>query len=192
MVEEEHPAVQEKKGVWYVLRVLSGREERVRQLIEKEARRSSWGEYLLQVYVPKERVYQVRQGKKHLKEKCLIPGYVLVQVVTLTDEMVEAIRSLPHVVSFLTDAQRRPLPIPEEEVNRFLGQARAVEEGRVRDRFFVGERVKIIEGPFQDFIGVIEEVQEEKQQLRVMVPIFGRNTPVIVSYHEVEPVSEEG
>lgn len=182
---------------WYVIRVISGQEEKIRRAIEnaleqerKKNQPAGWTKQIVQVYIPKEKFYQVRAGgKKVLKEKNFIPGYVFLEVRELTEEVIQAIRSITGVIGFLTDSSKNPVPLSREEVQRLMGKVEEV--ATAPERFHVGERVRIVEGPFQDFVGIIREVQEEKRKLRVEVLIFGRATPVEVFFHQVERAMEE-
>ncbi len=176
---------------WYVLRVISGQEEKIRRALEHERKYAPWGHHLLQVFVPKEKIYTQRQGKKIRKERNIMPGYMFIEVDELTPEMIADINRLPNVISFLTDAAGNPQPLDKEEINRLLGKAHELEESpeKLELTFYKGESVKIIDGPFQDFVGTIDEIIEDKKKLRVIVPIFGRNTPVEVDFTQVEKIS---
>ena len=181
-------AEEQQTSKWYALRVLSGKEDKVVQLLERERKSSEWGRFILQIFVPKIKVYQQRKGKKVQKEKAYIPGYIFIEVSQLTNELIQGIRSIPGVVSFLTDAAKKPVPLSEEEIERLIGKTQ--EELSGEEKFYMNKKVVIKEGPFQDFKGVIEEVMEDKKKLRVVIPIFNRNTPVEVSFHQVEKVNE--
>jgi transcriptional antiterminator NusG len=176
----------EKK--WYVLRAIGGKEKRVKQLIESEITRLNLGDYISQVLIPTEKVYQIRQGKKISKERNFFPGYVLIEA-ALVGEVPHILRNLTNVIGFLgSKGDENPTPLRISEVNRILGK---VDELSASDEelnvpFFVGETVKVIDGPFNSFTGVIEEVNEEKKKLKVMVKIFGRKTPLELSFMQVE------
>jgi len=176
----------EKK--WYVLRAIGGKEKKVKQLIESEITRLNLGDYVSQVLIPTEKVYQIRQGKKISKERNFFPGYVLIEA-TLVGEVPHILRNLTNVIGFLgSKGEENPTPLRMSEVNRILGK---VDELSASDEelnvpFFVGETVKVIDGPFNSFTGVIEEVNDEKKKLKVMVKIFGRKTPLELSFMQVE------
>jgi transcriptional antiterminator NusG len=176
----------EKK--WYVLRTIGGKEKKVKEYIENEINHLNLQEFILQVLIPTERVYQIRQGKKISKERNFFPGYVLVEVI-LTGEIPHILRNVPNVSGFLgAEKGGEPQPLRASEVNRILGK---VDELAERDEelnapFFVGETVKVIDGPFNSLSGVIEEVNNEKRKLKVMVKIFGRKTPLELSFMQVE------
>ncbi|MBN1949948.1 MAG: transcription termination/antitermination factor NusG [Bacteroidales bacterium] len=176
----------EKK--WYVLRAIGGKEKKVKQLIESEIARLNLGDYVSQVLIPTEKVYQIRQGKKISKERNFFPGYVLIEA-SLVGEVPHILRNLTNVIGFLgSKGDENPTPLRLSEVNRILGK---VDELSASDEelnvpFFVGETVKVIDGPFNSFTGVIEEVNDEKKKLKVMVKIFGRKTPLELSFMQVE------
>jgi transcriptional antiterminator NusG len=173
---------------WYVVRAVSGKEKKVREYIESEINRMGKKEAVAQVLIPTEKIYQIRNGKKVSKERSFFPGYILIEA-ELTGEISHAIKNLPNVIGFL-GAERGgdPVPLRPAEVNRILGKVdEMVENGEdVVIPFIVGETVKVIDGPFNNFTGVIEEINEEKKKLKVMVKIFGRKTPLELNYMQVE------
>ena len=176
----------EKK--WYVLRVISGKERKTKEYIDLEVNRSKWNDVISQVLVPMEKVYKIRNGKKVVQERNIYPGYILLEAddKKFSGEMQQTIRSVSGVINFLGDD--RPQVMRTAEVNRILGKVdemAGVGETAV-EPFLVGETVKITDGPFNDFNGVIEEVNEEKKKLKVTVKIFGRKTPVELNYVQVE------
>jgi transcriptional antiterminator NusG len=178
----------EKK--WYVLRAIGGKEKKVKEYIENEVARRKLGDLVSQVLIPTEKVYQIRAGKKISKEKTFFPGYVLVEA-ALVGEIPHMLRHTPNVLGFLGSKDGEPVPLRKSEINRILGK---VDELNASDEelsipFFVGETVKVIDGPFNSFTGVIEEVNEEKKKLKVMVKIFGRKTPLELSFMQVEKES---
>lgn len=173
---------------WYVVRAVSGKEKKVREYIESEINRMGRKEHVAQVLIPTEKIYQIRNGKKVSKEKSFFPGYILIEAV-LTGEISHAIKNLPNVIGFLgAEKGGAPAPLRPSEVNRILGKVdEMVENGEdVIIPFIVGETVKVIDGPFNNFTGVIEEINEEKKKLKVMVKIFGRKTPLELNYMQVE------
>ncbi len=179
-------AEQDKK--WYVLRAISGKEKKVKEYIESEINRLHLEDYVSQVLIPTEKVYQIRSGKKISKERNFFPGYVLVEAI-LVGEVVHVLSNVPNVIAFLGEEYGGdPLPIRPSEVNRILGKVDelASSDEEINIPFFVGETVKVIDGPFNSFTGVIEEVNEEKKKLKVMVKIFGRKTPLELSFMQVE------
>lgn len=178
---------------WYVLRVVSGKERKVKEYLDKEVNRSGWSETIKQVFLPMEKVYKVQNGKKVMREKNYFPGYVMIEVSNgkLTDDMVQHISNVSNVMHFLTDgkgAKGNIISLRKTEVNKMLGKVDEMNDQGIvmNEPFIVGETIKIIEGPFNDFNGVIEDVNDEKKKLKVTVKIFGRSTPVELNYMQVE------
>ncbi len=175
----------EKK--WYVLRAIGGKEKKVKEYVENEIERLSLHDYISQVLIPTEKVYQIRNGKKISKERSYLPGYVLIEA-ALVGEVPHILKGIPNVIGFLGDRDNSAVPLRLSEVNRILGKVDELsdtEEG-LDIPYFVGETVKVIDGPFNGFNGIIEEVNEEKRKLQVMVKIFGRKTPLELSFLQVE------
>lgn len=174
----------EKK--WYVLRAVSGKENKVKEQLEAEMKKSDLGKYISQVIIPTEKTYIMRNGKKVLKEKAYLPGYILIEA-ALVGEVIHELRNINYVAGFLPDTQN-PQPLRQIEVNRLLGTMDELDEQEVEMdiQFFVGENIKVTNGPFSGFSGIIEEVNTEKKKLKVMVKIFGRKTPLELNYMQVE------
>jgi transcriptional antiterminator NusG len=177
----------EKK--WYVIRAISGNEKKVKQYLESEISRLNLQDYIAQVLIPTEKVYQVRKGKKISKERNYFPGYVLIEAV-LVGEIPHIIKNIPNVIGFL-GSKGEPDPLRPAEVNRILGKVdELAEQGEeINVPFIVGETVTVIDGPFNSFSGIIEEINEEKKKLKVMVKIFGRKTPLELGFMQVEKES---
>ena len=173
----------EKK--WYVVRAVSGKEKKVKEQIESEISHLRMEEYVSQVLIPTEKIYQIRNGKKISKERSFFPGYVLIEA-ALVGEIPHIIKNIPNVLSFLGTAGEAT-PLRMSEVNRILGKVDelAESEEEINLPYIVGETVKVIDGPFNSFSGIIEEVNEEKKKLKVSVKIFGRKTPVELSFMQV-------
>jgi transcriptional antiterminator NusG len=171
---------------WYVVRAVSGKEKKVKEYIESEINRLGLQDFLSQVLIPTEKVYQVRKGKKISKERNYFPGYVLIEA-ALVGELTHIIRNVPNVLGFLGTGNE-PSPMRASEVKRILGKVdELAEQGEgINVPFIVGETVKVIDGPFNSFSGVIEEINEEKKKLKVMVKIFGRKTPLELNFMQVE------
>ena len=171
---------------WFVLRVISGQEKKVKQYIENELKRENMAEKLNQILIPMEKVVQLRKGKKVTKERNYFPGYIMVEA-ELEGEMQHIIKNVTGVVGFL-GAKDHPEPLRPSEINRMLGRVDALNESgdNMEMPFLVGEPIKVIDGPFNGFSGVIEEINEEKKKLKVVVKIFGRRTPVELNYMQVE------
>jgi len=173
---------------WYVIRAIGGKEKKVKELIDSEVARRNWQDYISQVLIPTEKVYQIRNGKKISKERNYFPGYVLIEA-ALVGEIPHILKNLTNVIGFLGDkGDVAPTPLRISEVNRILGKVDelAATDEELNVPFFVGETVKVVDGPFNSFSGVIEEVNEEKKKLKVMVKIFGRKTPLELSFMQVE------
>lgn len=172
---------------WYVVRAVSGKEKKVKQYIESEINRLGIHHLLPQVLIPMEKVYQMRDGKKIAKERNFFPGYVLIEA-QLDGELEHIIKNVNSVIGFLGDKGGQAVPLRQSEVNRILGKVdEMTEKGEAMNvPYYVGENVKVMDGPFNGFTGVIEEVNEEKKKLKVMVKIFGRRTPLELNYMQVE------
>jgi transcriptional antiterminator NusG len=175
---------------WYVLRVVSGKENKIKEYLDMEITRSKWNEVVTQVLVPKEKIYKLKGGKKVIQEKNFYPGYILVEAVSskFTGEMIAMINGTTSVIHFL--GKDNPTPLKRNEVNRILGKVDEMQEVgvAVNEPFLLGETVRITDGPFNDFNGTIEEVDEDKKKLKVIVKIFGRRTPVELNFMQVEKV----
>lgn len=173
---------------WYVVRAITGQEKKVKAMMESELSYEKLMDFVPQILIPTQRVYEIKNGKKTSREKSYFPGYIMIQA-NLVGEVLPTIKSINGVVGFLGDGKGGdPTPLRQSEVNRILGQVdEANEEGEsMIEPFIVGEFVKVTDGPFSGFDGVIEEVNEEKKKLKVMVKIFGRKTPLELNYVQVE------
>lgn len=176
----------EKK--WYCLRVISGKERKIKERLDLEIKRSAWDAIITNVLVPTEKVYKIRSGKKVVIERNILPGYILIEAVDgrLAGELAQSISRIPNVIHFL--GKEKPTPMKKADANRMLGKVdenKDVEESMV-EPYIVGETIKIIDGPFNEFIGTIQEVNEEKKKLKVIVKIFGRGTEVELGFMQVE------
>lgn len=182
-------AVEERK--WYSLRVISGKEKKIKERIDLEIDRAGWKDIVFQVIVPTEKVYKIRNGKKVVQERNLLPGYILVEAYgpKLNGDVAKIISDMPNVIHFL--GKETPIPMTQTEANRLLGKVdESTEAGETMiEPFLMNETVKIIDGPFTDFIGDIQEVNEEKKKIKVIVKIFGRGTEVELSFMQVEKIS---
>ncbi len=175
---------------WYVVRAVSGQENKIKSYIETEISRFGYSDYVEEVLVPTEKVIQIRAGKKINKERVYFPGYIMVKA-NLTGEVPHIIRSITNVIGFLGETKGgEPVPLRQSEVNRMLGKVDelAVQSDNVVIPFTLGETIKVIDGPFNGFNGTIEKINEEKRKLEVMVKIFGRKTPLELSYMQVEKI----
>jgi len=168
------------KKKWYVVRAVSGKEKKVKEYLELEISRLKLNDFVAQVLIPTEKVFQIRNGKKISKEKSYLPGYVLVEA-SLVGEVEHVIKGIPNVIGFLgTEKGGDPVPMRIAEVNRILGKVDELSETEeeMKIPFVVGEPVKVIDGPFNNFSGTIDEINEEKKKLKVMVKIFGRKKSI--------------
>jgi transcriptional antiterminator NusG len=190
----EAPAAPLQDTKWYVLRVVSGKERSVKEYLDKDIIRQGWTADIKQVFLPMDKVYKVQNGKKVMREKNFYPGYVFMEVVDgkLSEDMTVHISSISNIMHFLTDgkgSKGRIISLRKAEVNKMLGKMDEMgEQGGItmNEPFIIGETIKIIDGAFNDFNGVIEEISDEKKKLKVIVKIFGRSTPVELNYMQVE------
>ncbi len=171
---------------WYVVRTFSGHENKVKSLMESELRDDDELQTkILEILVPTEKVFEVKDGKKKTKTKNFFPGYILVNA-ELDNRVKDFIVNMPSIMGFL-GSQNNPVPLMPAEVKRIVGRITQNDETeRTETIFRTGDFVKIIDGPFNNFSGVIEEVNEEKMKIKVMVSIFGRKTPVEIDFVQAE------
>lgn len=194
--EDATEAAPERNTKWYVLRVVSGKERKIKEYMDKDIIRNGWDKSIMQIFLPVEKVYKVVNGKKVMRERNFYPGYIMMEVLDgkLTDEMVQHLSNITNVMHFLTDGKGSKgniISLRKSEVNKMLGKVDEMSENggiTMSEPFIVGETIKIVDGPFNDFNGVIEEVTDEKKKLKVQVKIFGRATPVELSYMQVEKI----
>ncbi len=177
---------EESGNKWYVVRAISGKEKKVKEYLESEISRLNLQDFITQILIPTEKVYQIRKGKKVSKERNYFPGYVLIEA-ELSGEIPHIIRNVPNVLGFL-GTRGEAESIRPSEVKRILGKVdELAEQGEEFNvPFIVGETVTVIDGPFNSFSGIIEEINEEKKKLKVMVKIFGRKTPLELNFMQVE------
>ncbi|MCS7004294.1 MAG: transcription termination/antitermination protein NusG [Cytophagales bacterium] len=184
---------------WYVVRAIAGQERKIKAYLEKEIEKRKLHDFIKQILIPSEKVLQIRKtkdgkSKKVAVEKNFFPGYIIMQLDLQNGEIPHLIKSVPGVIGFLnTDTKDRtilPKPMRESEVNRLLGKVEDTDQYEIKHdiRFNIGEQVKVLDGPFNGFLGTVEEVFEERKKLNVMVKIFGRNAPVELNYSQVEKV----
>ncbi len=188
--EKETVASEAADKKWYSLRVISGKEKKIQERILLEIERSGWKDIVFSVIVPTEKVYKIRNGKKVMQERNLLPGYILIEAVgaKLNGDIAKVIADIPNVIHFL--GKETPIPMTQVEANRLLGKVDESSEAgeTLSEPFLIGETVKIIDGPFAEFIGDIQEVNEEKKKLKVIVKIFGRGTEVELNFMQVEKI----
>jgi transcription termination/antitermination protein NusG len=172
---------------WYIVHTYSNFEKKVADSLKEQAAQKHLEDYFEQVLVPTEEIVEIRRGRRIKSERRFFPGYVLAKI-ELTDEVFHLIKNTPKVTGFLGSGLK-PVPISDAEANRILNQvAEGVERPKAAIHFEVGEQVKVAEGPFASFNGLIEEVDEERSRLKVAVSIFGRPTPVELEYGQVEKI----
>jgi len=175
---------------WYVLRVMGGKENKTVTFIEKEIDRLKLQEFVAQILVPTEKVYQIKNGKKVSKDKNFFPGYVLIEA-NLVGEVPHILKNVTNVLGFLGATKGGvPVPMRQSEINRILGKVdeMALTDESVSIPFVVGETVKVIDGPFNSFNAEIEGIDEQKKKLKLMVKIFGRKTPLELNFMQVEKI----
>ncbi len=176
---------------WYVIRVVSGKERKVKEYIDREVKINNWSNSVVQVLCPVEKVFKVQNGKKVLREKTLFPGYILLEANDgkLTDDIIHTVKNVTGVIHFL--GKENPTALRKSEVNKMFGKMDEVSEQGISyaEPYIVGETVKIVDGPFNDFNGTVEEINQEKKKLKVVVKIFGRATPVELNYMQVEKIA---
>ena len=180
---------------WYVVRAVSGQEKKAKAYLETEIARNKMEAYIPEVLIPIEKVYEIRNGKKKIRERNFFPGYVLISADFSHGEAIHLVKSIPGIIGFLSNERggndQLPVPLRQSEVNRILGRVDESEEMdvQVNVSYSVGETVKVMDGPFSGFSGNIQEVFEDRKKLNVIVKIFGRSTPVELGYIQVEKES---
>ncbi|MEG0874215.1 MAG: transcription termination/antitermination protein NusG [Clostridiales bacterium] len=171
--------------LWYVIHTYAGYENKVKMNLERRAESMQMEDHIFRIIVPMEDEIQVKDGKKKIVKRKVFPGYVLVEMI-LTDDSWYVVRNTPGVTGFVGTGNK-PVPLKEEEAQHVLEQLGFI-EGRIKVLFSVGENVRVKEGPFEDFIGIVEEIFPEKGKMRVAVSMFGRETPVELEFYQVEKV----
>jgi len=182
---------------WYVLRTAGGKEKKAKEYIDSQITAMGWRKHIIQVLIPTEKVYQIKSGKKISKERTILPGYILIETDGMSGEMIHMLRNVPGVSGFIeeeriVEGSRKKVPIPmrQSEVKRILGKMDelAASDEELEVAFHLGESVKVIDGPFNSFTGLIEDVSNEQKKLKVMVKIFGRQTPLELNFTQVEKI----
>ena len=173
---------------WYSLRVISGKERSIKERIDKEIKAEGWEEYVPNVIVPTEKVYKIRNGKKVIQERNILPGYILIEALPskLRGDVVSQITNVQNVIHFL--GKNEPIPMQNSEAKRLLGVVDDTQGSNetLVEPFIIGESVRITDGGFNDFVGEILEINEEKKKLKVVVKIFGRGTEMELGFMQVE------
>lgn len=174
---------------WYVVQAYSGFEKNVQRTLEERIAREEMGDYFGQILVPVEKVVDIRNGRKTISERKSYPGYVLVEM-EMTDDSWYLVKSTPRVSGFIGGTANKPMPISQREVEIILQQVQTgSEKPKPKVEFEVGQQIRVNEGPFADFNGVVDEVNYERNKLRVSVQIFGRETPVELEFGQVEKIN---
>ena len=180
-METSNPAMR-----WYVLQAYSGYEKQVQKSLQEHINRTNKQQYFGSILVPTEEVVEMKGGQKRTSERKFFPGYVLVQM-EMTDETWHLVRHVPKVAGFIGGIDKRPVPITDKEANEIIQQVSdSADKPKMKFTFAPGEIVRIIDGPFQDFNGTVEDANFEKAKLKVSVTIFGRSTPVELNFTQVE------
>lgn len=170
---------------WYVIHTYSGYENKVKANLERRVESMAMEDKIFRILVPTEEELEIKDGKRKLTKKKIYPGYVIVEMI-LTDDSWYVVRNTPGVTGFVGSGSK-PLPLQEKEIKLILHQM-GIEEPRAKIDFEVGETVKVIRGPFENFSGIIEEISPEKGKIKVRVSMFGRETPVELDYHQIEKI----
>lgn len=175
---------EEFKTQWYAIHTYAGQENKIKSTIEEAIKKPEWSERIHKVLLPSEEKYEVKNGKKRKVQKKYFPSYLLVNMVE-EEEVVHFVLNIPGVTNFL-GPKNNPTPLQDTEVNRLVEQIEKKKE-ITRDRYpyHIGEEVRIVDGPFKTFTGAVEHVNPEKNKIRVMVKIFGRATPVELSFEQI-------
>jgi len=185
---------QEDQHDWYVVRVFSSHEKKVKRYLDREIEMQGLEDKITEVLIPTETVIEIRSGKKKTREKNFFPGYILLKT-SYDEEVNNLIQGAPSTIGFLKSGKNDnvPKPLRKPEVNRILGRVRGEDDGeeggKIEIPYDEGDIVKVIDGPFKDFDGTVQEVNADKLKLRVLVSIFGRKTPVEVGVNQVEPAT---
>ncbi len=173
---------------WYSLRVISGKERKIKERLDLEIRREKWEHAVTQILVPTEKVYKIRNGKKVILERNILPGYILVEAYPnkFSGEIIQGISRMQNVIHFL--GKENPTPMRQADANRMLGKVDESQNAAeaMAEPFIIGETIKIIDGAFSEFVGEIQEINDEKKKLKVIVKIFGRGTEVELNFIQVE------
>jgi len=186
-IQQEAGTEAEQAKRWYAVQVFTGQEEKVKRFVLDEARRVGLGDLITDVHIPTEKKVEMRAGKRKVKDVINFPGYMFVEMV-LTLQTRHFLLNAPSVLNFV-GPNNAPHPLNDTDVKRIIGRMGSSDEPTLDHRYKVGEQVKIIDGPFNDFNGTLQEINEEKKRLKVMVSIFGRSTPVELNFTQVEPIS---
>ncbi len=183
---EQTPAQEEQGRRWYAIQVFTGQEEKVKRFVLEEAKRVGLDDLITDVHIPTEKKVEMRGGKRKVKDVINFPGYMFVEMV-LTLHTRHFLMNAPSVLNFV-GPNNEPHPLSDVDVRRIIGRMATDGEPVLDHNYKVGDTVKVVDGPFNDFTGVLQEINDEKKRLKVLVSIFGRSTPVELSFTQVEPI----
>ena len=173
---------------WYILQVYSGNEKKIEKELLAQTEKKGLRENISKILIPSEEVIEMKKGKKVSSERKFFPGYMLIQMI-MDDEIWHIVKALPKVYGFLGGKKGEPIPVSQNEIDSILNQMKdGLEKPKPSVSFEIGEQVRVSDGPFSSFNGMVEEVDEEKARLKVSVSIFGRSTPVNLDYSQVEKI----
>ena len=173
---------------WYILQVYSGNEKKIEKELLAQTEKKGLRDNISKILIPSEEVIEMKKGKKVSSERKFFPGYMLIQMV-MDDEIWHIVKALPKVYGFLGGKKGEPIPVSQNEIDSILNQMKdGLEKPKPSVSFEIGEQVRVSDGPFSSFNGMVEEVDEEKARLKVSVSIFGRSTPVNLDYSQVEKI----
>ena len=173
---------------WYILQVYSGNEKKIEKELLAQTEKKGLKENISKILIPSEEVIEMKKGKKVSSERKFFPGYILIQML-MDDEIWHIVKALPKVYGFLGGKKGEPIPVSQNEIDSILNQMKdGLEKPKPSVSFEIGEQVRVSDGPFSSFNGMVEEVDEEKARLKVSVSIFGRSTPVNLDYSQVEKI----
>jgi transcriptional antiterminator NusG len=173
---------------WYILQVYSGNEKKIEKELLAQAEKKGLKDNISKILIPSEEVIEMKKGKKVSSERKFFPGYMLIQMI-MDDEIWHIVKKLPKVYGFLGGKKGEPIPVSQNEIDSILDQMKdGLEKPKPSVSFEIGEQVRVSDGPFSSFNGMVEEVDEEKARLKVSVSIFGRSTPVNLDYSQVEKI----
>ena len=173
---------------WYILQVYSGNEKKIEKELLAQAEKKGLRDNISKILIPSEEVIEMKKGKKVSSERKFFPGYMLIQMI-MDDEIWHIVKALPKVYGFLGGKKGEPIPVSQNEIDSILNQMKdGLEKPKPSVSFEIGEQVRVSDGPFSSFNGMVEEVDEEKARLKVSVSIFGRSTPVNLDYSQVEKI----
>ena len=173
---------------WYILQVYSGNEKKIEKELLAQVEKKGLKDNISKILIPSEEVIEMKKGKKVSSERKFFPGYMLIQMI-MDDEIWHIVKALPKVYGFLGGKKGEPIPVSQNEIDSILDQMKdGLEKPKPSVSFEIGEQVRVSDGPFSSFNGMVEEVDEEKARLKVSVSIFGRSTPVNLDYSQVEKI----